>query len=112
MPTQYMEIVDLNVIEDIIENTEVARDEWVKNHASHVYAGDFVISLKEVGALIEGKTLAFNINDGEYHGFLSLKATAKQLLDINFKLETSMNIIEELRQIASKLNGLANTLVR
>ncbi len=67
-----MSLGNLENIDDrieLIENTADARDSFGENYG----AFSFRVTEEQINGLLSGKLLAFDINSGEYPGFMSLK---------------------------------------
>ena len=54
---------------EVIEDTKEDRAQFGNNYG----AFEFKLTREQVGGLLEGKAIAFDINDREYTGFLSVK---------------------------------------
>ena len=57
---------------ELIEDTSEARAQFGENYG----AFEFPLTREQIEGLLEGKVIAFDINEREYTGFLSLKKEA------------------------------------
>ena len=57
---------------EVYDSLEIAKQEFGENYGTYVFA----LTRAQLEAVLNGKVVAFDINDDEYSGFLMLKDDA------------------------------------